>query len=1024
MDQSATTSPNDIAVIGMALRVPGADSVPAFWHNLQNGIESIREFTHEEMLTAGVDPDLLKHPSYVKAGSVLDGIDLFDARFFGYTPREAELIDPQQRLFLECTWEALEHAGYAAQTEQARIGIFAGAGMNGYLLNNIMTNPALVRTLGMYQIMLGNDKDYLATRASFKLNLRGPSINVNVGCSSSLVAIHLARQSLLSYESDICLAGGVSIDSAQRTGYLYQEGGIASPDGHCRAFDANANGTVSASGVGIVVLKRLQEALDDRDTIYAILKGTAVNNDGSLKVGFTAPGVDGQAEVIALAQAVAGVMPDDITYVETHGTGTNLGDPIEIAALTQAFHAYTDRTQYCALGSLKTNLGHLDTAAGVASFIKTVLALYHRQIPPSLHFAQPNPHIDFANSPFFVNTRLRPWENSAGPRLAGVSSFGIGGTNAHAILEEAPELLPTKPASAWQVLTLSAQTATALATASANLVTYLKGQGDVHFADVAYTLNVGRKAFSHRRSIVARNATEAIASLEDEAITAARNSIYDGKQPAVAFMFPGQGTQYVTMAAELYQHEPLFREYVDRCSELLKPHIQMDLRSLLYPAHASSADETRLEQTELAQPAIFVISYTLAQLWMSWGVQPTMMIGHSVGEYVAACLAGTMTLEDALKLVATRGRLVQTMPAGSMLAVPLPEAEVRTMLDRDTDLAAVNGPTLCVVSGSDTALARIEQTLRERGLSATHLHTSHAFHSAMMDPVLEPFMATVRTIHLQAPNIPFISGVTGTWITPEQATDPAYWVGHLRQTVRFADGASVLLHTADPVFLEVGPGRTLSTFVQQQPGANRRRVFNSLRHPQDQTPDEAFLLDKLGQVWSVGCTIDWTAVYRGEKHQRLPLPTYPFERQSYWIARSAQAMGESSVSLTDAQETLMLHERPASIGEIVAPRDDTERQIAAIWQELLGFEAIGIHDDFFELGGHSLLLTRLISRLCNEFQVNIPLEKLFEQRTVARMAILVAQAQAELVDSDILAALLDELEEAPDDLVDQTTHHT
>lgn len=1024
MDQPVTPSPNDIAIIGMALRVPGANSVDAFWHNLQNGVEVIREFTNDEMLAAGANPDLLKQPAYVKAGFVLDDIDQFDARFFNYTPREAELIDPQQRLFLECAWEALEHAGYAANTDQGRIGIFAGAGTNGYLLYNIMTNPLTLRATDMYQIMLSNDKDFLATRVSFKLNLKGPSVSLNVGCSTSLVAIHMARQSLLSYESDICLAGGVSIDIMPRSGYLYQEGGIASSDGHCRAFDASADGTASSSGVGIVVLKRLQDALDDRDMIYAVLKGSAINNDGSLKVGFTAPSVDGQAEVIALAQAVAEVMPENITYVETHGTATKLGDPIEVAALTQAFRAYTDRTQYCAIGSLKTNVGHLDTAAGVAGFIKTVLALYHRQIPPSLNFTQPNPHIDFATSPFFVNTCLRPWDGSHGPRQAGVSSFGIGGTNAHAILEEAPTLPQSGPSHGWRALTLSAQTATALDTATANLVAYLKQNRDGNFTDITYTLNIGRKAFSYRRSIVARSIEEAIAGLEDEAsTTVVRSGIHDGSRPAIVFMFPGQGTQYVDMAAGLYSHEPIFREYIDRCAKLLQLYMRIDIRDALYPSNNTKGNNSAfLDQTQITQPAIFIIGYALAQLWISWGIQPTRMIGHSVGEYVAACLAGTISLEDALKLVALRGRLVQSMPGGSMLAIPLPEAEVRAMLDDDIAVAAVNGPALCTISGPHAAIERIEHALRERGLTATQLHTSHAFHSSMMDPILDSFLAAVKDIRLQPPNIPFISGVTGTWITAEQATDPAYWSNHLRQPVRFAEGISVLVQEKDALFLEVGPGRTLSTFALQQPTVNRKKIFNSLRHPQDQTSDEAFLLDRLGQVWIAGGTVDWPAVYQGKKYQRLPLPTYPFERQGYWIARGTQASGDASLLIANTQETL--HARPELAEEIVAPRDDIERQLAAIWQSLLGFETIGIYDDFFELGGHSLLLTQMVSRLCHEFQVHISLAEVFEHRSIASMAVLIAQAQAELVDSDTLAALLDELEEVPDNTGGQMMNYT
>jgi phthiocerol/phenolphthiocerol synthesis type-I polyketide synthase E len=1011
VELTATTPLDDIAIIGLALRVPGARSAEAFWHNLQQGISSMREFTEAEMVAAGVDPDLLQNPKYVRFGSVLDDIDQFDARFFGYTPREAELLDPQQRLFLECAWEALEHAGYTAQDEN-RIGIFAGASISGYLLENLLPNPAAVRTMGMHQILLSNDKDYLTTRVSYKLNLKGPGVNVNTACSSSLVAIHLARQSLLSYESNLCLAGGVNINPGQKTGYLYQEGEIYSPDGYCRAFDAAANGTAGGSGAGIVVLKRLQEALDDRDTIYAILKGTAINNDGSFKIGFTAPSIDGQADVIAQAQAVAEVMPDEITYVETHGTGTPLGDPIEIAALTQAFRAYTDRKQYCALGSLKSSIGHLDAAAGVMGLIKTVLALYHRQLPPSLNFVQPNPQIDFAGSPFFVNTSLRAWESPDGPRRAGVSSFGIGGTNAHAILEEAPEAQTSEQSEDWQVLTLSGRTASALEAATTNLVAYLKEHRASNLASIAYTLNLGRKAFPYRRAIAAHSPEEAIAQFEDTAITAVRSGLSPDKCPQLVFMFPGQGAQYIAMAEGLYQQEPVFRQHVDHCATLLQPHMYMNICDVLYPSEIRAAESaTVLEQTAITQPAIFVISYALAQLWISWGLQPAMLIGHSVGEYVAACLAGTITLEDALRLVVLRGQLIQALPSGAMLVVPLPEDQAKALISDDISIAAVNSPSHCVISGPHASVERVKQQLEVQGLTTTQLHTSHAFHSAMMDPVIEPFLAALQQISLHPPAIPFISGVTGTWITSQQATDPAYWASHLRQTVRFSDGARLLVQEADAIFLEVGPGRTLSTFIQQQTGATRRVVLNSLRHPREHILDQAFLLDMLGRLWVAGCAIDWPAVYHGQKHQRLPLPTYPFEHQSYWIAASRQqSSGPVAPASASDQETLPLHVQTGHTDQLVAPRDEIELQIARLWQSLLGFDAISIHDDFFDLGGHSLLLTQLVSRLHDEYQITLQLADIFDHRTIAQMAILVTQAQAEMMDSAALAALLDELE--------------
>jgi phthiocerol/phenolphthiocerol synthesis type-I polyketide synthase E len=998
-----------IAVIGVALRVPGAADADEFWRNLRDGVGAIVSFTDDEVLASGVDPALVNDPKYVKAGPVLDDIDQFDASFFGYTPREAEIMDPQQRLFLECAWQALEDAGCAADPASGRVGVFAGSGLSGYLLHHLLPNASLMKAIGEYQIVLANDKDYLATRTSYKLNLTGPSLNVNTGCSTSLVAVHLARQSLLSYESDICLAGGVSISPNQKEGYLYQDGGIQSPDGQCRAFDASAQGTITGSGVGIVVLKRLEDAINDGDYIYTVIRGTAINNDGSMKVGFTAPSVDGQAEVIAQAQAIAGISAETIGYIETHGTGTPLGDPIEISALTQAFRASTDQTGFCALGALKPSVGHLDTAAGIAGLIKTILALKHRQIPPVLNFEQPNPQIDFASSPFYVNTTLRDWPRNGSPRRAGVSSFGIGGTNAHVIVEEAPPVEPSSDARPYHLLTLSAKTESALDAAAANLRDHLMRHPQLNLADVAYTLQTGRRALAHRRTLVCSDAHEATELLTSPST---RTGNAETTDRPIAFMFPGQGAQYAHMAAELYQTEPVFSEAVDLCAELLKPHLELDLRSLLYPAEQSDDAEAALEQTAIAQPALFVIAYALAQLWMSWGITPEAMSGHSVGEYVAACLAGVFSLPDALMLVATRGRLVQALPTGSMLAVPLSEAEAQALIDSEVSLAAINAPAMCVLSGTDAAIDGIEQTLTAQGIECRRLHTSHAFHSAMMEPAVEQFEAVVRGVALSAPQIPFVSSVTGTWIAETQATDPAYWAGHIRHTVRFSECAATLLDQPDWALLEVGPGRTLSTFVKQQPDAHQRVVVASMRHPQETQPDVSFLLDTLGRLWIAGVSVDWALLYVDQRRQRVPLPTYPFERRRYWIARPQHSTSAAQpfVSLSDSEPAPSQPKLHAD-----APRNETEQIVAALWQELLGVEPIGIHDDFLDLGGHSLMLTQLVSRLRDALQVDLPLRAAFEARTVEGMALAITQAQAQNMDDDMLAELLAELEQMPED---------
>jgi len=882
----------EIAVIAMAGRFPGANNLEAFWHNLREGVESISFFTDEELQAAGVPPELYRQPNYVRARGILDQVDLFDAGFFGFFPREAALLDPQHRLFLECAWETIERAGYNPETYPGLIGVFGGVGMNSYLLSYVMTHGSALEPAEGYQLAISNDKDFLATRVSYKLNLKGPSVAVQTACSTSLVAVVLACQSLLNYQCDMALAGGVTLSLPQHSGYLYQEGMILSPDGHCRAFDARAQGTVPGNGVGMVLLKRLEDALAEGDTIYAVIKGTALNNDGALKVGYTAPSVDGQAEVIATALAVANVDPATLGYIETHGTGTPLGDPIEIAALTRVFREKTAAKNFCALGAVKANVGHLDAAAGIAGFIKTVMALQHREIPPSLHFERANPQIDFANSPFFVNTELREWQSHGTPRRAGVSSFGIGGTNAHVILEEAPAVRSEPASRPWQLLLLSARSANALEAATAQLAQHLHTHPELPLPDVAYTLQIGRKRFNHRRMLVAASREEALAILEKRDPKRLLGAAHEKEQssPPIVFMFSGQGAQYVNMGLEIYQHEPTFRECLDYCAEFLRPMIDLDLRRLLFPAEEKRAQAAeQLQQTFITQPALFVIEYALAKLWMAWGIQPQAMIGHSIGEYVAACLAGVFTLEEALTLVAGRGRLMQSLPAGAMLSVPLQENRLRPLLTKGLSLAAINAPANCVVSGSFEAIAALEARLAEQNIEYRRLHTSHAFHSEMMDSILEAFTAEVKKVKLQPPTMPYLSNLSGTWITAAEATEPAYWARHLRHTVRFADGVQELLQDKSRVLLEVGPGQTLSALVKRQPDTLGRVILSSMRHPQEQQSDMAFLLTTLGRLWLAGVQIDWSGFYAREKRRRVALPTYPFERQRYWLASAASA---------------------------------------------------------------------------------------------------------------------------------------
>ncbi|QDL09659.1 beta-ketoacyl synthase [Brasilonema octagenarum UFV-E1] len=880
---------SEIAIIAVAGKFPGAKDVESFWQNLREGVESISWLTDEELTKSGVSLDLLSNPNYVKASAVISDIELFDANLFAYSAKEAELIDPQQRLFLELAWEAVEKAGYDPQTYHGLIGVYGGVGMSRYLLNNLYPNHQLLETTDPIQLGFSNDKDFLPTRVAYKLNLTGPAVNVQTACSTSLVAVHVACQSLLNGECDIALAGGVTLSIPQKIGYLHQEGMILSPDGHCRAFDAKAQGTIAGSGAGIVVLKRLKDAIADRDYIHAIIKGSAINNDGAMKVGFTAPSGSGQAAVIGEAQAIAGVDAETISYIEAHGTATPIGDPIEIAALTQAFRQTTDKKGFCAIGSLKTNLGHLDTAAGVAGLIKTVLALQHKMLPPSLHFETPNPKIDFANSPFYVNTTLTEWKTNNTPRRAGVSSFGMGGTNAHVILEEAPLLRQgagsREQGRNYQLLVVSAKTATALEKATGNLVAHLKEHPELNLGDVAYTLNSGRRGFNHRRMLICQDLEDAVNALSSLAAQQVFTDYTEITERSVVFMFPGQGSQYVNMAREIYQTETVFREQVDYCSEILKSLLGVDLRHILYPNNEKIDEVSKLlQQTAIAQPALFVIEYALAKLWQSWGVEPVAAIGHSIGEYVAATLAEVFSLEDALSLVAARGVMMQQLPTGAMLSVPLPADKIKSLLGQELSVAAINQPSQCVVSGSTAAIDALQNQLATQGIECRRLHTSHAFHSHMMEPILEAFAERVKKVTLNPPKLPYISNLTGTWITVTQATNPEYYAQHLRSTVLFAQGVEKLLATPEQILLEVGPGHTLTTLVKRHPDkASAQTVLTSVRHPQEKQSDIHVLFNTLGQLWLTGVKVDWFGFYTHQEYYRLPLPTYPFERERYWI---------------------------------------------------------------------------------------------------------------------------------------------
>lgn len=997
-DMGTTSVYEQIAIIGLAGRFPGAKNVNEFWKNIKDGIESIQSFTPDELQASGVNEETLLDPCFVNAGAVLPNADSFDASFFGIAAREAEIMDPQHRVFLEIAWEALENAGYDPENFWGSIGVFGGVAPNTYYQNNLVTQTKLLHTLGRYSVMLGSEREYAVTRIAFKLNLAGPSLSVNTACSTSGVAIHLACQSLLSGECDMALAGGGRINVPLTGGYLYEEGGIQSPDGHCRAFDAKARGTVVGSGMGMVVLKRFSDAVKDGDCVYASIKGTAINNDGSQKIGFTAPSVQGQSTVIAEALMMADVNPDSIGYVEAHGTGTSLGDPIEIAALTKAYRRWTQRKNYCPIGSVKTNIGHLDAGAGVAGVIKTTLALMEKLIPPSLNFENPNPQINFDNSPFYVNTELQKWKSNGIPRYAGVSSFGLGGTNAHIILEEAPVRKQSGSNHSHQLLLLSAKNPNALDQATKNLTDYLKQNPSTNFDDVAYTLKVGRRTFNHRRIVVGQGPEEAIAAMESLDPKRVLNSVQESTGRDSIFMFSGQGSQYVNMCLEIYQKEPVFKQTVDRCADFLKAKLPIDLRQVLFPSEMSLEEaETLLGQTSFTQPALFAVEYALTKLWMGWGIKPHSMIGHSIGEYVAACLAGVFSLEDALSLVSARGRLMQEMPGGSMLAIPMEEKFIQSYLNGKVSVSVIDSPSLTIVSGEYDAVVELEKRLSRDGIESQPLHTSHAFHSKMMEPALDSFIKEFDKVKLNPPEIPFVSNVTGTWIAPEEATDPAYWVKQLREPVHLRECfGNTRKESPDAILLEVGPGRTLSASARRNSDKSTL-ILSSTRHPKEDESDLKFILTTLGQLWLGGARMNWSDFYASEKRQRIGLPTYPFQRRRYWINPARVIMASSSTAHSTNElgsENLLIELSPdhqSDQKQNGMPRNEVESSLATIWQRLLGVSDLSIHDNFFDLGGSSLLATRLFTQVANEFGTKLQIATIFEAPTIKQLAKIISQ---------------------------------
>ncbi len=884
-DHEVEFEDTDIAIVGMAARLPGANNVDDFWYNLKNSIESYTEFSDEELLQRGVPQSTLDNPNYQKIGRPLDNMEMFDASLFGFSPKDASIMDPQHRHFLEVSWEALEHAGYDPRQYTGSIGVFGGSGHNAYMPYNLFTNPDLMKSLGLFLARhTSNDKDFLTTRVSYCLNLQGPSINVQTACSTSLVALHLASQSLLSGECDMALAGGVTIEMPHRVGYMYEEGEIQSPDGHCRAFDEKSMGTVFGSGAVQVVLKRMEDAINDGDTIHALIKGSAINNDGSSKVGYLAPSVDGQAAAITEALMIADVDAESITYIETHGTGTPVGDPIEVTALNQAYRTQTDKSDYCAIGSVKTNIGHLDTAAGGVGLIKIVQSMKHKQLPASLHFNKPNPVLDLDDSPFYINSSLQDW-NVDGKRRAAINSLGVGGTNAHVILEEAPELPATTQYDGYHLFCLSARTTPALDNVTTNLQTFFTEHPETNLSDAAHTLKVGRQAQLSRRIVVANSVEDLKHALSGEDISRQISQKSNPNKQSVYFMFTGQGSQYANMCKGLYENESVFKDAVDQCASLLNASLGLNITGLLYPQDSElDTASAKLAETQITQPALFTIEYAMTRLLQSWGINADAMIGHSIGEYVAACIAGLFSLEDALKLVAARGRLMQGLEKGSMLVVPLDEDQVTVYLNKDLSIAGINAPGLSVISGTDDAVNKLVDDLKQKNIDTTILHTSHAFHSSMMDPILDEFKSLFADVTFGEMTIPFVSNTTGEMADPELVSNADYWAGHLRGTVRFAAGMSTLMQTADAVFIECGPGNTLSTFARSSSDKQQgHSIIQTIRHPKKPDNDSRMALSAFGKLWLAGIDINWNLAHGDLSRRRIPLPTYPFEHQYYWI---------------------------------------------------------------------------------------------------------------------------------------------
>ncbi|QQR87450.1 MAG: amino acid adenylation domain-containing protein [Flavobacteriales bacterium] len=978
----------DVAIIGMSGRFPGAENVEQLWKNLLEKKNSISTWTVDE-LDPSIPAELRNDPDYVKARGVITDADKFDHGFFGVNPKVAALMDPQQRVFLETAWAALEDAAYDPAQFAGLIGVYAGMGNNTYFTRNVIGHPELIEQVGDFAVMTANEKDYIATRLAFEFDLRGPALSIHTACSTSLVAIAQAFKALRDGECDMALAGGIALTVPFNSGIVYNEGGMYSPDGSTRTFDANGKGTSFSDGTGIIVLKRLEDAIRDNDQIYATIKGAALNNDGSEKASFTAPSVRGQAEVIAMAQADGGVSPSEITYVETHGTATPLGDPIEVEALTLAFGGKTNG-HHCVIGSIKSNIGHLTPAAGAAGVIKTALALREEVIPANVGFETPNPAIDFANSPFRVANENIAWPRTGTPRIAGVSSFGVGGTNAHVILAEPPVAKASSASRSKQLLLLSAKSKASLDAMTDNLRNWLETHPKSSLADAAYTLQIGRRHFKHRRLIVGGSHGELMEAIANKDTNLIGTRELHEAAPGVVFMFPGQGSQYVNMGRDLCESEPVFKDHFDRCCDLFSKEFGTSLRDIIFPkageeatsAEATAAEEKaaeQLKQTIYTQASLFTMHYSLAKLWMHWGITPDAMMGHSIGEFAAGCLAGVFSLEDAVKLVANRGRMMQELPGGSMLSIRTAEEDVVKRLPEGCSIAANNGPQLCVASGPHEAISKFQTELEEEGITCKLLVTSHAFHSPMMDAIVEPYKKVVESVKLSAPRIPIVSTVTAEWLKDDEATSSKYWSDHLRATVRFAQAVKLAWSDADRVMLEVGPRTTATTLARQQSSDSKKQAaVPSLGDSAGNGNELTQLLKAVGGLWQSGVLIDRNKFYEREERCRISMPTYAFERIRHWVDPVAVQAAHGRDGRDNASIPSM--QTASDADPSLSPKDQLVQQIKNLLEESSGLELAEASNEetFLEMGLDSLFLTQVATSLSKKFGVKISFRQLNE----------------------------------------------